>query len=474
MHQAWWKTATFGISVAAAAVLTGCGGGGSASSPAPAPATVQVELPNPTVLLAGVKTASDGTLSASTREAIELDASASTATGNATLSFAWTVVLPQGSTLVVTGLDKKSLSFLPDVAGTYKISLKLTASDGLSTTKALNILVALPAGQTMPVPAAGIFKTVGVAPAEVRYSKSTDQFVFTTEQANTLYVVDPFTGVARTVDLLATPKRLQLSPDGKLAAVLYGTVVDLIDVNLAKRIRSSLLQSDRSDVVLLNSGQAYLLGGDQWSGGAPGFIDARTGVVETPNVNYAAGTYWGYGQRGVALDKINSMISASTGLSPSKLTQLVYDASSPAKVLSSNDWPYHGTYYASSPVGANTKQTLVFDESGLAAYTGTLKFAGRFDVTGSLRSVSASSDDSELLAVTTDYNQADGYASQYYRIDPELLIRRETRAFPKVEGVASYGTVVYHSSKDRTVGVARTADATSPGSFKYWTFVLGQ
>lgn len=473
MHSSWWKTATVAVSGAMLAVLTACGGGGSSSSPSVPPAPAQVELPNPTVLMAGVKTATDGSLTASTREAIELDASPSTATGNATLSFAWTVSLPAGSSLAVPSLDKKTLSFLPDVLGTYRVSLKLSSSDGLSTTKSFSIVVAPPAGQTMPVPPEGIIKALGATPAEVRYSKSTDQFVFTTKEANLLYVVDPFTGAARTVELVATPKRLQLSPDGKLAAVLYGTVMDLVDVNLAKRIRSSLLQSDRSDVVLLNSGQAYLLGGDQWSG-TPGFVDGRTGVVETPAVGYAQGTYWGYGQRGVALDKINSMISASTGLSPSKLTQLVYDATTPSKVVSAKDWPYHGTYYASSPIGANTKQTLVFDESGLAAYTGTLKFAGRFDVTGVLKSVSASSDDTELLAVMSDYTQPDGYPAQYYRIDPELLLRRETRLFPKVQGVASYGMVVYHSAKDRTVGVARTADTATPGGSKYWTFVLGQ
>lgn len=316
-----------------------------------------------------------------------------------------------------------------------------------------------------------VLKSLSIVPKEIRYSQGTDQLVMTTDSANTLHIVDANTGNDRTIALLAQPKRLQLSPDGKLAAVLYETVVDLIDVAAAKRIRSSLLNSIRSDVLLFNSGEAYLLGGDQWSG-TPGYINARTGEVSTPPVNYAAGTYWGYGQFGLVADKINSLITISSGLSPSKLTKLTYDPAATGKPVSSADWPYHGDYQGSIPIGFNAKQSLVFTESGLVAYTSSMKFAAKINVSSSLRSVSASADDTELLVVQADFAQPDRYSEKYEVIDPAVLLVRSSAAFPQIEGVKSYGAVVFHTVQQRHVAVLRTGDATQPARAKMWTYVF--
>jgi hypothetical protein len=316
-----------------------------------------------------------------------------------------------------------------------------------------------------------VLKALSVVPNEIRYSQGTDQLVLTTDSANTLHIVNPNTGNDRTIDLLAQPKRLQLSPDGKLAAVLYGSVVDLIDVATAKRIRSSLLNSVRSDVLLFNSGEAYLLGGDQWSG-TPGYINALTGEVSTPSVNYAAGTYWGYGQFGLVADKLNSLISISTGLSPSKLTKLTYDPSSPVKPISSGDWPYHGDYQGSIPIGFNAKQSLVFTQSGLVAYTSSMKFAANINVSQSLRSVSANADDTELLVVQADAAQPDRYSEKYDVIDPTVLLVRSSVSFPQIEGGKSYGAAVFHTVQQRHVAVLRSGDATQPARAKMWTYVF--
>ena len=316
-----------------------------------------------------------------------------------------------------------------------------------------------------------VLKALSIVPKEIRYSQSTDQLVLTTDSENTLHIINPITGNDRTIDLLAQPKRLQLSPDGNLAAVLYGSVVDLIDVVAAKRIRSSLLNSVRSDVLLFNSGEAYLLGGDQWSG-TPGYINARTGDVSTPSVNYAAGTYWGYGQFGLVADKLNSLVSISSGLSPSKLTKLTYDPSSPVNPISSSDWPYHGDYQGSIPIGFNAKQSLVFTESGLVAYTSSMKFAAQINVSQSLRSVSASADDTELLVVQADYAQPDHYSEKYDVIDPTVLLVRSSESFPQIEGGKSYGGAVFHTGQQRHVAVLRSGDATQPARAKMWTYVF--
>jgi len=272
----------------------------------------------------------------------------------------------------------------------------------------------------------GGIKPLEQTPLEVRYSKSTDQVVFTSAKPDTINFVDPFTDKVRTVPLLAPAKRLKLSPDGKLAAVLYGGVVDLFDVITAKRIRASQLASERGDVLLFNSGEAYILGGDQWSG-MPGFINAYTGTLTTPKIKYAAGTYWGISQTGVVADKINLLITTSNGLSPSKLTSLKYDPVAPSTVLDSRDWPYHGGYNASNPIALNSKQTLVFDSNLNVANTSDLTYAGKLNLSGSLLSLSSSSDDTELLAVSADYANYAGNANNdtlpklYYQIDPTLF-----------------------------------------------------
>lgn len=322
-----------------------------------------------------------------------------------------------------------------------------------------------------------VLKSLSAVPKEIRYSQSTDQFVFTTNSANTLHIVNPFTGADRTVELLAEPKRLQLSPDGKLAAVLYGRQVDLnggrvdlIDVTLATRIRTSELESIRSDVLLLNSGEAYLLGGDQWDG-TPSFINARTGALLTPIVGYA-GTYWGFSQFGVVADKLNSLISISAGLSPSKLTKLTYDPLLASTPTYSGDWPYHGDYYGAIPIGFNSKQSLVFTDSGLVAYTSNLTFAAQLNVSQGLRSVSASADDSDLVITLIDSNQPDGYADKFSVIDPTLLLVQSSVPFPTVESEQSYGGAVFHTLGQRRVAVVRTGDASQPAKVKMWTYIF--
>lgn len=427
-------------SIVLSSVIAGCGGGGSATDGA----TASPVTPTYSV---------GGTLNG--------------------LANGQSVVLQNGNGDVVVSANGTFVVATKVTGGTtYDVSVKtqpvgqsctVSANQGTVSANVSSIVVTC---SSQPV-----LKPLSIVPKEIRYSQSTDQLVMTTDSANTLHIVDPNTGNVRTIDLLAQPKRLQLSPDGKLAAVLYGSVVDLIDVAAAKRIRSSLLNSVRSDVLLFNSGEAYLLGGDQWSG-TPGYINARTGDVSTPLVNYAAGTYWGFGQFGLVADKLNSLVSISTGLSPSKLTKLTYDASSTGTPITSGDWPYHGDYQGSIPIGFNAKQSLVFTQSGLVAYTSSMKFAANINVSQGLRSVSASADDSELLVVQADYAQPDSYSEKYDVIDPAVLLVRSSVSFPQIEGGKSYGGAVFHTVQQRHVAVLRTGDATQPARAKMWTYLF--
>lgn len=374
------------------------------------------------------------------------------------LTYAWTLdSRPAGSAATIANGSSSRLSFTPDVAGTYVASV--IVSDGTLRSSASFTLRALAAvGQTTEI---------GFNPVDVRYSKGLDLLVTTSASPNLLSFIDPFSGQIRSVPLLAAPKGLRLSPNGKLALVLYGSIIDLFDVQTGNRIHTSNVLSIRSEALLLDTGEAILYGGDQWSG-VPGMVNARTGDALTLSVAYAAGTFWGSQQYAVYADKLSTAFSVSGGLSPSKLTYLKLDPRNPSSVQSSGDWPYHGDYYAYMPIALNAQQSLVFDRNGIVARTSDLKFAGRIDLGGSLINVSASSDDSELLALGWNGSLL---SSSYTLLDPSLLLARNTLSLPTIGGQQSYGLALFHSAADRHVGVVQTGGSdTSTSGKRYWVF----
>lgn len=379
------------------------------------------------------------------------------------LTYQWTLdSRPAGSTATIPNSNLAQLSFVPDQPGKYIASL--VVSDGtLRSSASFNLRVLAVAERTTEL---------GFKPLNVRYSKGLDQLVMISAGPNLLSFVDPFSGLIRSTPLLAAPTGLSLSPDGRLALVLYGSVIDLFDVLSGNRIRSSNILSVRSEALLLNSGEVLLFGGDQWSG-VPGLFNARTGVASSLSVSYANGTFWGSQQYGLFADKLNTAFTVSGGLSPSKLTYLKLDPSNASTVLGSGDWPYHGDYYANVPIALNASQSVVFDSSGLAARTSDLRFAGRIDLGGSLRSVSASSDDTELLALKgPELRWGSGLlAADYALIDPNLLLSKSTLSLPTISGQQAYGLALFHSAADRHVGVVQTGgnDLSSTGA-RYWAF----
>jgi hypothetical protein len=373
------------------------------------------------------------------------------------LTYQWTLdSRPNGSSASIPNNSAAVLSFTPDAPGNYIASV--VVSDGvLKSTASFALRVLATSDKTT---------ALNFKPRDIRYSKGLDQIVITSASPDMISFVDPFSGLVRSSPLLATANRLTLSPDGKLAAVLYGTILDLFDVATATRIRSTNILSTRSEALLMNSGEVFLFGGDQWSG-VPGLLNARTGATLPLSVQYANGTYWGSQQYGLLADKKNKALTVSGGLSPSKITYLKFSATNTSSVLGSGDWPYHGTYNANYLVGLNTQQSLVFDASGLVANADDLTFAGRINLSGSLINVSSSSDDSELLAL----NGTGTYSSSYSQIDPVLFLVKNSLNFPAIDGGQSYGLALFHSASDRHVGVVQTggADASTPG-LKYWVF----
>lgn len=381
------------------------------------------------------------------------------------LSYSWTLdSRPSGSTATIPIGSAAQLSFTPDLPGLYTASL--IVSDGpLKSAASFSVRVLASSSQTTEL---------GFQPRQMRYSKGLDLLVTTSTAPNLLSIVDPFTGVTRSVPLLAVPKGLSLSPDGKQALVLYETVVDLFEVATGARIRSSNIASARTEALMINSNEALLYGGDgyRWAG-APVLIDVRTGEITPLTLTYPAGTVWGIQQYGLFADRLNTAFTVAGEISPRKLSYLRPPTSKASTVVESGDWPYHGTHDPGYPIALNTNQTLIFGSTGTVARTSDLKFAGRvLDSGGELRSVSASNDDSELLALRGPSWETPDYPSSYALIEPSLFVLKGNLNLPLISGQQSYGLALFHSAADRHVGVVQTggADVDAAGK-RYWVFL---
>jgi hypothetical protein len=122
-------------------LLAGCGGGGGA---AVGPAPSANAAPLPTLTLSGqVATGADAAdVSTFTGNNVLLDAGGSKDPDGDALSYRWTVVSkPAGSVFDVPAISTSQMSFNPDLAGTYVLSLRVSDSRGASAEKQATIVV---------------------------------------------------------------------------------------------------------------------------------------------------------------------------------------------------------------------------------------------------------------------------------------------------------------------------------------------
>ena len=259
-------------------------------------------------------------------------------------------------------------SFVPDVPGTYVAAVRV--SDGHTPRIAYVTVRALAQYQSSV--------SLAFAPGLVRYSTGLDKLVLTSVNPNALRIVDPFTGLVRSVPLPAAVKSLNLSADGKLAAVLHEGVVSLVDVDAGTLIRSSATAGSQTDAYVTNAGIVFLIGqtGGQWVSEPVVTLDGRTGV----RIAQAGG--WGgfaffYGtQIGVMADRLNKVFFLALGLSPSDISYFTFDRDS-SQVTASGDSPYHGDFPMTSPLYLSGDQGLVFTAFGNYFNTGDLRYAGQ-------------------------------------------------------------------------------------------------
>lgn len=369
------------------------------------------------------------------------------------LSYSWAVdAYPAGSRVAIANPASPTLSFTPDQAGTYVASV--TVSDGKRSSIAyVTVRVLAAIGGTLELP---------FVPQEARYSRGLDRLVMVATSPNTLKIVDPFTGVIKSVVLPAAVKSLQLSNDGKLAAVLHEGVVSLVDLQSATLLQSSATGGSHTDVFITNSGIAYLIGqtGGQWVRPAIIVLNARTGE-KLSELDYANGFFYGT-QRGIFSENKNKAFLISAGLSPADISYFTVDGKT-STVLSTGDSPYHGDYTMYSPLYLSESQDLVFTAAGNYFQSDTLKYAGRLSMTGQLAALSQSAALDETLAIAASGGSYPDYAlsypSVYKRYTGALLLPAADLALPLIGGVQSYGIGIFHSADGHHIALVQTGSA---------------
>lgn len=374
------------------------------------------------------------------------------------LTYSWTIVArPAGSVAQLLNPGTALPTFTPDKAGAYTVSL--TVSDNRSNATATVTVNAHPGA-------------LAFAPLDARYSRGLDRLVTVTTNPNALKIVDPFSSEIRSVSLPTAVKNFSLSPNGKLAIVLYESVASLVDLETGTLVKSFATGGSHTDAFVTDNAVAYFIGqtGGQWVRPAVVHFNARTGQEltlpesETGYLGMLYGT-----QYGIYAPTLNKVFLMEQGLSPADIHYFSIDPAS-GGVTSLGDSPYHGDYWMSIPLFLSESEDLLFTGAGNYFYTSNLRYAGSFSLDQGLISLSNSAAKDETLVIARSY---EGYPKNYRRFTGALLFADGVIDFPVIEGKQSYGIKLWHSADGRRLALVQTGSAQQNGpGVKYYVIVL--
>lgn len=368
------------------------------------------------------------------------------------LSYAWAIESrPTGSAASVVEPSAAKLSFVPDVAGAYILSL--TVSDGKHSNIAYLKINAL----------ASVATTVALpfTPIDVRYSTGLDRMVMTSALPNALKIVSPMDGLIKSVMLPAEAIALNISPDGKLAVVLHEGNVSLVDMESAQLVRTLATGSAQTEAVLTNQGVAYLTGQNiSWKGQTSVLaLDMRKGTV----LSLTQAPEWQvfpvmHGVYSSAKNRFFFVESMSSGY-------FYYATLDPGTgaVISTNRSSYTYSQSKTAPLFLSAKEDRLFASTGAYFNTDTLNLDGYLPITGTLLSMSHSAARSELLAtqeVSGYYNYEKVLQTIYKRFTGELFLPANDISLPNIGGQPSYGLSIFHSANGNHVALVQTGSAT--------------
>ncbi|QKY04528.1 hypothetical protein G3257_21270 [Janthinobacterium lividum] len=372
--------------------------------------------------------------------------------GGAQLTYAWAVdSRPAGSVAALAAASTAIPSFTPDVAGAYMLSL--TVSNGRQTAVAylkFNAVIASYSVVALPF-----------TPQEVRYSKGLDRLVMVSADPDALKITNPVDGVTTSISLPTSVKSFNLSPDGKLAAVLHEGVVSLVDLVAGQLLRSTGTDGTQTEVFTTNAGIVFLTGSSVGTSprAAVSVINGRTGQV-LPGLN---SYYVLYGAlRGVFAASKNKAFVAQGYTS----AITYFDIDPQSNAVLSNDHTYLD-YPSGAPFFLSSKEDLLFTAAGTYFSTDTLKYVGRFILStdgSSVLSMSYSPTKAEALVLETSYNYGYPvsnviYEASYRRFSGELLFPDGNVSLPYIGGEPSYGIGIFHTAAGDPVALVQTGGA---------------
>lgn len=374
------------------------------------------------------------------------------------LSYSWTLdSKPAASKVALDKPNAADLSLTPDQPGTYSLLLKVSDGKRPVTTRIdVKVLAQLNGSVALPF-----------TPLAARYSKSLDKAVLVSSGPDTLRIVDPFSGLIKSVLLPGSFKALALSANGKLAAVLHEGVVTLVDLETASIVRSSATGGSQTEVMVTDSGLVYLTGqsGGQWLTPSVSTLNARTGAVIADAGAGGFGYFYGV-MHGLYSPVNRKGYAVSEGLSPVDISYFTTDAATSA-VSGYGDSPYHGDYPIGATLFLSPKEDLVFTSAGTYFRADTLRYAGKLALTGTIAALSQS-EQQETLAIAVTYggypDYAASYPTVYKRYTGELMQYTGELGFPAIDGQPSYGRSIFHSAGGSHVALVQTGSAVQTAS----------
>jgi hypothetical protein len=370
------------------------------------------------------------------------------------LGYSWEIdARPAASRAVIAAPASPALSFTPDVAGTYIASV--TVSDGVNASVAYVVIKAVAAA---PSAIALPFK-----PLEARYSKNLDKLVATTAGPDALKIIDPFSGVIKTVLLPAPASALSLSADGKLAAVLHDGALSLVQLETASLLRTSPLGASYTEAFITNSGLAYLAGQATQTATAVQVINAYSGVNLTASLGLDTVSYID-AQRGIYSPLKNRAFLTLTN-SGNSAAEISYFDINPVTGAFGAPGSSARTVDIRAPLFLSENEDLLFTEFGTYFRTDTLQHQGTLAIMfGRIASMSHSAANDEALVVQNRFGMFDGmltwgYSMAYQRFTGAALAEQTQIALPLVNGSQSYAVKVFHSANGNHVVVVQTGSA---------------
>jgi hypothetical protein len=387
-----------------------------------------------------------------------------------TLSYSWALDAKPAASAATISSSGAQLSFTPDVVGTYVASV--TVNDGKASSIAYVTIKAVSSTVTTT--------SLPFTPLISRYSRGLDRLVTISAAPNLLSIVDPFSGTLRQIPLPAVVKSLNLSPDGKLAAVLHEGAVSLVDLDNGLLVRSSATNGSQTEAIVTNAALIYLAGqtGSSWSNTGVKVVNGKTGEDVTATYGGPqSSTYFGSNARGLYSSVKRTAYFGGDGYS--EIYYFPLDAAGVAGTV--NRSPYYSSSTVTQPLFLSANEDLLFTGSGTYYRTDTLAYVGTLGL-ANIDSLSHSASADEAIAVVStkswDYSGSwpylmiRTYESSYHRFTGSLFFADANITLPVIGGSQSYGLSIYHAANDKHVAVVQTGGAASnAANLKYYVAV---